>query len=78
MPEFPALATSGCYAETVPGAANGFTFGGLGNCTADTKYVLEGSMGFWYRLYNGPKGKLQFGAQYSYLSRNLWTGTVSA
>jgi hypothetical protein len=72
----PALATSGCYTETVPGGGNGFTFGSLGSsCSADTKYVLEGTLGFWYRLYNGPKGKLQFGAQYSYLSRNLWTGT---
>jgi hypothetical protein len=75
---YPALATGGCYKETLPGAANGFTFGSLGNCTADTRYVLEGTVGFWYRLYNGPKGRLQIGSQYSYLSRNLWTGTFSS
>lgn len=66
---------SGCYTETAPGANNGFTFGALGGCTSDTKYVLEGTIGFWYRIYNGPKGRLQFGPQYSYLSRNAWTGT---
>jgi hypothetical protein len=32
-------------------------------------------MGFWVRLYNGPKGRLQFGPQYSYLSRDAWTGS---
>lgn len=66
---------SGCYSETVPGAGNGFTFGGLSNCSADTRYLVEGTLGVWFRLYNGPKGKLQFGPQYSYLTRNAWAGT---
>jgi hypothetical protein len=73
----PTQSVSGCYTEAAPGANNGFTFGALGSCTADTKYVLEGTIGFWYRIYNGPKGKLQFGPQYSYLSRNAWTGTFA-
>lgn len=73
----PELLTTGCYAEVAPGAGSGFAFGGLSNCTVDTRYVVEGSMGFWYRLYNGPKGRLQFGPQYSYLSRNMWTGTFA-
>jgi hypothetical protein len=67
---------SGCYTETVPGGSNGFTFGGLSNCSADTRYVVEGTVGVWLKLYNGPKGRLQFGPQYSYLSRNAWTGTT--
>jgi hypothetical protein len=36
--------------------------------------VIEGTAGFWYRFYNGPKGKLQFGTQYSYVTRNTWSG----
>jgi hypothetical protein len=44
------------------------------NCTGDTHSLIEGSIGFWYRLYNGPKGRLQWGPQYSYIDRNIWGG----
>ncbi len=72
----PSFNTSGCYTETLPGTGTGFGFGGLANCNADTQSVIEGSMGFWLRLYNGPKGRLQLGPQYSYLTRGAWRGTV--
>jgi len=72
----PLFKTSGCYTETIPGSGNGFGFGGLNNCNADTQSVIEGTFGFWLRLYNGPKGKLQLGPQYSYISRGAWRGTV--
>jgi len=74
----PLFNTSGCYTETIPGSSgsNGFSFGGLANCNADTQSVIEGTFGFWLRLYNGPKGKLQLGPQYSYISRGAWRGTV--
>jgi hypothetical protein len=72
----PLFKTSGCYTETIPGSGNGFGFGGLANCNADTQSVIEGTFGFWLRLYNGPKGKLQLGPQYSYISRGAWRGTV--
>lgn len=72
----PLFNTSGCYTETIPGSGNGFTFGTLANCNADTQSVIEGTFGFWLRLYNGPKGKLQLGPQYSYISRGAWRGTV--
>jgi hypothetical protein len=74
----PLFVTSGCYTETLPGSGTGFGFGGLANCNADTQRVIEGTFGFWLRLYNGPKGKLQLGPQYSYVSRDAWTGTVGA
>jgi len=70
----PLFDTTGCYAETLPGNS-GFAFGGLSNCNADTRNLIEGTFGFWVRLYNGPRGKLQFGPQYSYVTRNTWTGT---
>ena len=74
----PLFNTSGCYTETIPtsSGSNGFSFGGLANCNADTQSVIEGTFGFWLRLYNGPKGKLQLGPQYSYISRGAWRGTV--
>jgi len=44
------------------------------NCTGDTRSVIEGTIGFWYRLYSGPRGKVQWGPQYSYIDRNTWSG----
>jgi hypothetical protein len=72
----PLFDTSGCYTETLPGSGNGFGFGGLNKCNADTQSVIEGTIGFWLRLYNGPKGRLQLGPQYSYISRGAWRGTA--
>jgi len=71
----PLFKTSGCYTETLPGTGTGFGFGGLSGCNADTQSVVEGTFGFWVKLHNGPKGRLQFGPQYSYVSRNAWAGT---
>jgi len=74
----PLFNVHGCYIETVPGGGNGFTFGSLSGCSADTQSTIEGSMGYWYRIHQGPKGRLQFGMQYSYLTRNAWAGTNGA
>jgi hypothetical protein len=67
---------TGCGIETLPSTAftTGFSPGGLSNCNADTKDIVEGTLGFWYKPYNGPKGRLQFGLQYSYLTRTAWSG----
>jgi hypothetical protein len=72
----PLFNNTGCGIETLPTSAltAGFNPGGLANCNADTKDIVEGTLGFWYKPYNGPKGRLQFGAQYSYLTRQAWTG----
>jgi hypothetical protein len=72
----PLFNNTGCGIETLPssGLTAGFNPGGLSNCNADTKDIVEGSLGFWYKPYNGPKGKMQFGLQYSYLTRVAWTG----
>jgi hypothetical protein len=59
-----------------PAAFNGFQPGALGGCTADTRNIIEGTIGFWYRFYNGPKGRLQWGPQYSYVVRNTWRGNA--
>ena len=80
----PLFANSGCWTETVPGAATstatgvggsaGFVPGSLGSCTNDTKHEMEGTLGFWYRFYRGPKGTVQFGMQESYFIRYDWNG----
>ncbi|HTA24698.1 MAG TPA: hypothetical protein VK763_14290 [Terriglobales bacterium] len=53
----------------------GYNPGGLKNCNGDTRVIMEGTIGFWYRFYKGPKGTLQWGPQYSYIDRNIWGGT---
>ena len=78
----PTFNNYGCYTETAPGTGNtyttGFNPGALANCTADTRADIEGTIGFWYRFYNGPKGRMQFGAQYSYVTRQTWGGATAA
>jgi hypothetical protein len=70
----PTFSDKGCYTETVPSVGTGFGFGSVGSCSGNTRYTLEGTMGFWMRMYNGPKGRIQWGPQYSYVSRNAWAG----
>ena len=72
----PTFSNSGCSTETVPVNNSGFLPGGLSSCTADTRVVIEGTAGFWYRFYNGPHGRLQWGPQYSYVTRNTWSGSL--
>ena len=67
-----------CYTEPLPSSGNGYGFGALSKCQADTQSVLEGTFGFWIKLHSGPKGRLQFGPQYSYVSRNAWAGSGGA
>jgi hypothetical protein len=66
---------SGCYTETAPANGSGFLPGGLSGCTADTRVLIEGTAGFWHKIYNGPKGGLRWGLQYSYVTRNAWSGS---
>ncbi|MGD0569034.1 MAG: hypothetical protein ABSA78_11560 [Candidatus Sulfotelmatobacter sp.] len=72
----PFFSNAGCYTELPPGVNTGFTPTTLANCTADTRAVIEGTAGFWYRFYNGPRGKFQFGTQYSYVTRQTWSGVA--
>ena len=69
----PGFNNAGCYAEVAPGSG-GFSPGGLTGCTADTRALIEGTVGFWYRFYSGPRGRFQYGTQFSYVTRNTWSG----
>jgi hypothetical protein len=70
----PKFSNAGCYTELPPTVNTGFTPTTLSNCTADTRATIEGTAGFWYRFYNGPRGRFQFGTQYSYVTRQTWSG----
>jgi len=70
----PLFGNAGCYTETGPANGAGFLPGGLSGCTGDTRVLVEGTAGFWHKIYNGPKGGLRWGLQYSYVTRNAWSG----
>src|SRR5438067_1787026 len=59
----PLFNNSGCLAEAVPTGGNGFLPGAPAPavCTADTKNLIEITGGFFFKFYNGPKGRIQWG-----------------
>ncbi len=64
---------SGCSTETLPSATG--TPGTGGTCAGDTRYISEATLGFWNKIYQGEKGRVQWGLQYSYIYRNTWSGS---
>ncbi|QNI35243.1 hypothetical protein [Edaphobacter albus] len=77
---------AGCNIETLPtstgnglAGASPYNPGTPANCTGATRAVIQGTLGFTYRVYSNPKfGRLQYQGQYSYLTREAWTGVGGA
>ncbi|ADV81019.1 hypothetical protein [Terriglobus saanensis] len=67
----------GCGVEAIPTGSTGYA-PGTGTCLGATRDIMQGSLGYQYRFYSGPKGKLQYGLAYSYLERNGWAGVGGA
>jgi hypothetical protein len=72
--------TTGCGIEVAPAAAAGNSIlatatSSPANCSPDTRMIQEGTAGYWYDFYRGPKGRIRQGIQYSYLEKNTWRGT---
>ena len=68
-------ADSGCGTEPTVGTNNGIPASSLTGCSGSTRDVLEGTVGFTYRVYASPKfGRIQYQATYSYLTKGAWTG----
>jgi hypothetical protein len=44
------------------------------NCAANNRDVQEITFGYWYDFYKGPMGRLRQGFQYSYATRNVFSG----
>jgi hypothetical protein len=63
---------TGCSMEVDPTNQN--TPGTGGTCAGDTRNIIEGTIGFWHRFYNGPKGRIQWGIQYAYFTKSAWSG----
>jgi hypothetical protein len=73
---------SGCSTETFPvptgtgiGQPSAPTApGGVAGCAGDIHHIVEGTLGFWHKIYNGPKGRIQWGLTYSYITKYGWSG----
>jgi hypothetical protein len=71
----PLLNNFGCFFELTPTNQNTPT--APANCQGDIRDTLEGTVGFWHKFYSGPKGRMQWGLQYSYFVRETWRGVGS-
>ena len=71
---------SGCLTEPVPSStgASGSAPIAPANCGGNNKDVQEFTVGDWYNLYKGPKGRLRQGFQYAWFERDLWSGAGGA
>ncbi len=71
-------AMSSCLIEPNPGNGgvnqSADPTGAGSSCAGSNKDVQEFTGGYWFNIYNGPKGRLRQGFQYSYMLRNLWSG----
>jgi len=47
-------------------------------CGAQNRNAFDVSTGFWYRIYKGSFGTLQYGMQYAYMYRATWSGIAGA
>jgi hypothetical protein len=64
---------SGCSTEVPPAGTSAPGTGGT--CAGDTRYIQEATIGFWQKFYQGEKGRVQWGIQYSYIYRTAWSGS---
>ena len=67
---------SGCNVEVKAGGSTSPS--NPAACGGNNKDVQEFTAGYWYNMYNGPKGRLRYGLQYSWFERDLWTGQGGA
>ncbi len=72
----PLANNSGCSSEGLPTGTSAPSAGGA--CAGDIRNIFEGSAGFWHKFYQGPKGGMRWGIQYSYLTKSGWSGNNNA
>ncbi len=73
------LNDSPCNTNALPGfngSSTGYYPGGA--CGAQTRNVQEATMGYWYDIYRGDRGRLRQSIQYGYTIRDAWSGAPPA
>lgn len=68
----------GCGVETtsVPAPGAGSAITAVPDCNGQTRYVDEGTIGFWHKPYMGSFGHFQWGLQYEFISRGGFQSTA--
>jgi hypothetical protein len=72
----PAANNTGCSEELAP--SNQLTPSAGGTCAGDIRIIKEGTIGFWHKVTQGPKGGIRWGIQYSYMEKDAWSGEGGA
>ncbi len=70
----PFAANATCSTEFPP---TGSSTPNLGTCAGDIRVIQEATLGFWHKMYQGSKGGLRWGIQYSYVTKSGWSGAAS-
>ena len=70
------FSNKGC--DTQPAPVSAFAPNNPGTCAANNRDLQEFVIGYWYDFYKGPLGRLRQGIQYSYATRNVFSGAVGA
>jgi hypothetical protein len=70
----PSANNTNCSVEAAP---SGSSAPGSGACAGDIRLIQEGTLGFWHKMYQGPKGGVRWGIQYSYITKSGWSGAAS-
>lgn len=63
---------SGCSTEAAPTGSSAPGTGGT--CAGDIRNIMQLTLGFWHKTYQGPKGGVRWGIAYSYLTKSGWSG----
>lgn len=63
---------SGCSTENPP--SNQLTPSAGGTCAGDIRIIREGTIGFWHKITQGPKGGIRWGLAASYFDKTAWSG----
>lgn len=63
----PLYVNSGCLIEGSPLT-----------CVGETRQIAQGTIGAWWKFYQGKFGKMQFGAQFSHTTRTAFDGVGGA
>ena len=77
MRETAAQLPTGARASRNTNIPCGFNPNSANICSGDIRNIQEGTIGFWHKLYQGPKGGLRWGIQYSYIFKTAWSGNNS-
>jgi hypothetical protein len=48
------------------------------SCAANVRNLAAATVGFWYRIYKGNAGMVQYGGDWAYMTKNTWSGVGRA